>query len=50
MAINRLIVDARCTMRSSTASSSGSRLKVGNPADDDTVVGPLINQGQFERL
>ena len=26
------------------------KLKVGNPADEDTVVGPLINKGQLQRV
>jgi aldehyde dehydrogenase (NAD+) len=51
MAINRLIVDAsihdefvdRFKVRVS-------RLKCGNPAEPDTVVGPIINRQQLQRL
>ena len=51
MAINRLIVDAtvydefvdRFTDRVR-------RLKVGNPADDDTAIGPIINEEQLHGL
>jgi aldehyde dehydrogenase (NAD+) len=51
MAINRLIVDAtvydefvdRFTERVRT-------LKVGNPADDDTAIGPIINEQQLHGL
>jgi aldehyde dehydrogenase (NAD+) len=51
MAINRLIVDER--VHDAFVDRFVGRvggLKAGNPADDDTVVGPLINQGQVDGL
>jgi aldehyde dehydrogenase (NAD+) len=51
MAINRLIVDEKvhdAFVKKFTARVNA--LKVGNPAEDDTVVGPLINRSQVEAL
>jgi aldehyde dehydrogenase (NAD+) len=51
MAINRLIVDATIHdefVDRFTARVTG--LKCGNPSDADTVVGPLINQEQLQRV
>jgi aldehyde dehydrogenase (NAD+) len=51
MAINRLIVDAKVHdefVERFTARVR--RLKFGNPADEDTAVGPLINRQQLEKL
>jgi aldehyde dehydrogenase (NAD+) len=51
MAINRLIVDERVHDEFVNRFVERVRgLKVGNPADEDTVVGPLINQSQVDAL
>lgn len=51
MAINRLIVDDRVHDEFVKRFAERVRgLKVGNPAEDDTVVGPLINQSQVDAL
>jgi aldehyde dehydrogenase (NAD+) len=51
MAINRLIVDERVHDEFVNRFTERVRgLKVGNPAEDDTVVGPLINQSQVDAL
>ncbi|MDB5355073.1 MAG: aldehyde dehydrogenase [Phycisphaerales bacterium] len=48
MAINRLIVDAKVYDEFvDRFTDRVSKLKVGNPSDDDTVVGPVINQQQM---
>jgi aldehyde dehydrogenase (NAD+) len=49
MSTNRIIVDASLHDRFVEAFVERARaLKVGNPADADTVIGPLINQRQFQ--
>jgi aldehyde dehydrogenase (NAD+) len=51
MAVNRLIVDAAVYDEFVDGFTERVRgLKVGNPADPDTVVGPLINRGQLDKL
>lgn len=51
MAINRLIVDAKIYDEFvDRFTDRARRLKVGNPSDEDTVIGPLINKQQFEKL
>jgi aldehyde dehydrogenase (NAD+) len=51
MAVNRLIVDAAVYDEFVEAFTDRvRRLKVGNPADPDTVVGPLINRHQRDKL
>ena len=51
MAINRLIVDAKVHDEFVDRFTDRVRgLKVGNPNDDDTVIGPVINEGQLKRL
>jgi aldehyde dehydrogenase (NAD+) len=51
MAINRIIVDAKVYDEFvERFTESVSRLKVGNPAEDDTVVGPLINRQQLRTM
>ena len=51
MAINRLIVDARVYDEFVDLFQERVRqLKVGNPNDPDTVIGPLINQNQLQKL
>jgi aldehyde dehydrogenase (NAD+) len=51
MAVNRIIVDATVYDEFAEAFSERvRRLKVGNPAEPDTVVGPLINRHQLEKL
>jgi aldehyde dehydrogenase (NAD+) len=51
MAINRLIVDAKVRDEFvERFTDRVRRLKVGNPADDDTVIGPIINQQQLQGL
>lgn len=51
MAINRLIVDAKVHDEFVDRFTDRVRkLKVGNPADDETVIGPLINKQQLQRL
>lgn len=51
MAINRLVVDAKVHDEFvERFVDKVRRLKVGNPNDADTVVGPLINQQQFQKL
>jgi aldehyde dehydrogenase (NAD+) len=51
MAINRLVVDAKVHDEFvERFVSKVRRLKVGNPNDADTVVGPLINQQQLQKL
>jgi acyl-CoA reductase-like NAD-dependent aldehyde dehydrogenase len=51
MAINRLIVDASIHDDFvDRFKARVSRLKCGNPAEPDTVVGPIINRQQLQRL
>ncbi len=51
MSINRLIVDAKVYDEFVDLFTDRVRgLKVGDPNDDDTVIGPMINQGQLRRL
>jgi aldehyde dehydrogenase (NAD+) len=51
MAINRLIVDAKVYDEFvELFTESVWRLKYGNPAEEDTVVGPLINRQQLQKL
>jgi aldehyde dehydrogenase (NAD+) len=51
MSINRLIVDAKVHDEFVDRFTDRVRgLKVGDPNDDDTVIGPLINKGQLRRL
>jgi aldehyde dehydrogenase (NAD+) len=51
MAINRLIVDAMLYDEFCKRFVDRARnLKVGNPADEDTVIGPLINRQQLDNL
>jgi acyl-CoA reductase-like NAD-dependent aldehyde dehydrogenase len=51
MAINRLIVDAKIHDEFVDRFIERVRhLKVGNPSDNDTVVGPLINRHQFQKV
>jgi aldehyde dehydrogenase (NAD+) len=51
MAINRLIVDAKVHDEFvERFTERVRRLKVGNPGDADTAVGPLINRQQLEKL
>jgi aldehyde dehydrogenase (NAD+) len=51
MAINRLIVDAKVHDEFVERFTERlRRLKVGNPSDADTAVGPLINRQQLEKL
>lgn len=51
MAINRIIVDARVHDEFVEVFTERVRqLKYGNPNDDDTIVGPLINKQQLQKL
>lgn len=51
MAVNRLIVDAKVYEDFVDAFTDHTRrLKFGNPNDEDTVIGPLINKHQLEKL
>ena len=51
MAINRLVVDAKVHDEFvDRFTERVRRLKVGNPNDADTVVGPLINHQQLQKL
>jgi aldehyde dehydrogenase (NAD+) len=51
MAINRLIVDAKIHDEFvDRFTDRVRRLKVGDPSEHDTVVGPLINQHQLQKL
>jgi aldehyde dehydrogenase (NAD+) len=51
MAINRLIVDAAIHDKFvDRFKARVRRLKCGNPSEPDTVVGPLINREQLQRL
>ena len=51
MATNRLIVDAKVHDEFVDRFTDRVRgLKVGNPNDEDTVIGPVINEGQLKRL
>lgn len=51
MAINRLIVDEKVHDQFVDRFTDRVRkLKFGNPADDDTVIGPVINKGQLQKL
>jgi len=51
MSTNRIIVDAKVYAEFVDRFVDRVRgLKVGNPADDDTVIGPVINQAQLRRL
>jgi aldehyde dehydrogenase (NAD+) len=51
MAVNRLIVDAKVYDDFVEAFTDHTRrLKVGDPNDPDTAIGPLINRHQLEKL
>jgi aldehyde dehydrogenase (NAD+) len=51
MSINRIIVDRSMEKEFLERFVDGvSKLKVGNPADPDTIIGPIINQSQLEGL
>ncbi len=51
MAINRLIVDAKVYDDFVDVFTDHTRrLKFGNPNDEDTAIGPLINRHQLEKL
>jgi aldehyde dehydrogenase (NAD+) len=51
MAINRIIVDARVHDAFLEAfATRAAALKVGDPNEPDTAIGPLINQAQCDRL
>jgi aldehyde dehydrogenase (NAD+) len=51
MATNRLIVDAKVHDEFVDRFTDRVRgLKVGNPNDEDTVIGPVINEGQLKRI
>lgn len=51
MAINRLIVDAKVhDAFVERFINRVSQLKVGNPSDADTVIGPVINKHQFDKI
>ncbi len=51
MAVNRILVDARChDAFVDRFVERVAALKVGNPADPDTAIGPLINRQQLESV
>ena len=51
MSVNRLIVDKSVQQQFIDMFVGGvGKLKVGNPADPDTVIGPIINQAQMNGL
>lgn len=51
MAINRIIVHRKIYDRFlKSFLEKASRIKVGNPLDKDTVIGPLINRRQVDRI
>ena len=51
MSVNRIIVDALVYEEFvGRFIDRVRRLKVGNPSDDDTVVGPLINEARLKKL
>jgi aldehyde dehydrogenase (NAD+) len=51
MSVNRLIVDQSIYNKFTEMFVEGvSKLKVGNPAEPDTIIGPIINQAQFNGL
>ena len=51
MSVNRIIVDALVHEEFvGRFIDRVRRLKVGNPSDDDTVVGPLINEARLKKL
>ena len=51
MSVNRIIVDARVHEEFvGRFIDRVRRLKVGDPGDDDTVVGPVINEAQLKKL
>ena len=51
MAINRLIVDTKVhDAFVERFINRVSQLKVGNPSDADTVIGPVINKQQFDKI
>ncbi|GAB7388888.1 benzaldehyde dehydrogenase [Bacillaceae bacterium] len=51
MAINRIIVDRKLYDRFLQAfKAKAAKIKVGDPADPDTIIGPLINRKQVERI
>ena len=51
MAINRLVVDARVHDEFvDRFTDRVRRLPIGNPANDDTVIGPVINARQLQQL
>ena len=51
MSVNRIIVDARVHEAFVVRLLDQVRhLKVGNPNDDDTVIGPVINEAQLKKL
>jgi aldehyde dehydrogenase (NAD+) len=51
MSVNRIVVDAKVHDDFvERFLARVRRLKVGNPDDDDTVIGPVINEGQLKKL
>ncbi|MEJ2038684.1 MAG: aldehyde dehydrogenase family protein [Desulfosarcinaceae bacterium] len=51
MSVNRLIVDKKVHQKFIELFVDGvSKLKVGDPAEPDTIIGPIINQGQLNGL
>jgi aldehyde dehydrogenase (NAD+) len=51
MSVNRIVVDARIHREFvGRFVDRVRRLKVGNPNDDDTVIGPVINEDQLKKL
>ena len=51
MSVNRIVVDARVHEDFvGRFTDRVRRLKVGNPRDDDTVIGPVINEPQLKKL
>jgi aldehyde dehydrogenase (NAD+) len=51
MSVNRIIVDRSLEKKFLEIFVDGVRnLKVGNPADPDTIIGPIINQSQLDGL
>ena len=51
MSVNRLIVDQSVHRKFIEMFVDGvSKLKVGNPAEPDTIIGPIINQAQLNGL
>ena len=51
MSVNRIIVDRSIEKQFLEMFVDGvSKLKVGNPAEPDTIIGPIINQSQLDGL